>query len=155
MAKANDGSSFHWKTPSAIVASLLCGVAFALGHHFWYLSLAGTEAPTGNYNFATASLSKQQLHLAVGTALAFLVKSSLVAAISTAYLQFVWRTAETSSGGTAINVLDTLFAALQNAFALFKLHIWYRYPLIFLLCAIAWYDSASVVSQADISGSYP
>lgn len=85
MARSN--RHIHWVTPTNISATLLAGIAFALGHHFFYARLSGQNAPTGSYEFAGSRPSKQQVNIAVGTAFAFLVKSILAIAVGISYTQ--------------------------------------------------------------------
>ena len=80
----------------------------AVGHHRFYKNLAGTTAPTGNYQSAGVNVSKQQFNTAVGTAFAFVVKGTLTAAVGMAYIQAFWRSAQRSK--RKLSTLVTTFA---------------------------------------------
>lgn len=62
-------------------AALIAGLGFALGQHFFYVSLHGRKVPEGSYGMVEfdTGVSKQQVNTAIGTALAFAVKSCLCA----------------------------------------------------------------------------
>lgn len=139
----------HWVTPVTMVASLVAGCLLSLGHHLFYMHLTGTDAPTGRYSIAGTEVSKQKFNTAVGTAFAFLVKSMLTLAIAIAYVQAFWRTIKVSEKGQRLSTLDTTFSILGNALNFVKLHIWIKFPLLFLLAVIAW----SVVTQ--LTGWHP
>lgn len=142
----------HWVTPVTMVASLVAGCLLSLGHHLFYMHLTGTDAPTGRYSIAGTEVSKQKFNTAVGTAFAFLVKSMLTLAIAIAYVQAFWRTIKVSEKGQRLSTLDTTFSILGNALNFVKLHIWIKFPLLFLLAVIAWSISiASIITPATLS----
>ncbi|QIW99936.1 hypothetical protein AMS68_005454 [Peltaster fructicola] len=143
-------AGIYWGIPILIVSSLLAGVAFAVGHHFWYYSLNGSEVSNDAYSFANHSVSRQQINIAIGTGLAFLVKIALVAAVSTTYVQLLWRGIKIRS--TRLDVLDTLFSALGNAFTLLKLQVWFKHPLLLLLGLLTWLiPFTSIVTPGTLS----
>ena len=72
----------HWKAPTTMLATFAIGVAFAIGHHFFYQSLDGTPLDSATFD--------QQINTAVGTAFAFLVCSFLSVAIGVAFVQVLW-----------------------------------------------------------------
>lgn len=128
----------RWVTPSWMVASLAIGVLFALGHDLFYQSLHGKAATDSAFTLAGSEVPQQQFNLAVGTALAFLVKASLVSAVSLAYLQAVWRAARSSSRPITLGNMDVFMWALVDALALVNFSTWLRWPLLFLIAVIAW-----------------
>jgi hypothetical protein len=71
----------HWYQPAFIIAVLLCGLAFALSHHFYYASMNGSTA---------GDAAKQAWPIRFGTAFAFLVVSCLQAATASALAQYIW-----------------------------------------------------------------
>lgn len=76
-----------------MVASLIVGFLFALGHHLFYASLDRQRAATTleHYGILGMNVSIQQFNTAVGTAFAFLVRASLMLSIAIAYFQiFMW-----------------------------------------------------------------
>lgn len=128
----------HWLIPALMLGSLFAGFFCALGHHLFYASLAGSAAPTGQYEIAGASISIQQLNTAVGTAFGFLVKSMLTITIGTAFVQAFWRAARTSVKGPTLGSLDSAFSVLSNVFGLFKFGSWTAFPIPLILAVIAW-----------------
>jgi hypothetical protein len=127
-----------WTTPAMMVSSLVAGCLLCLGHHLFYTGLAGSTAPTGEYDIAGTSVSKQKFNTAIGTAFAFLIKAALALAVAIAYTQAFWRSARNSTKGQRLSTLDTTFSVLGNLLNLAKLHVWVRYPLLLLMAVIAW-----------------
>ena len=119
-----------------IISSLLCGTCFALGYHIFYQGLNGKPALNED---VVLKVSHQRFNLAIGNALAFAVKVSLGIAASTAYYQLFWRTVRESKTGQKLTALDTTFSILEDAMSLFSATVWYRYPLMFTIAALAWY----------------
>ena len=124
-----------------MIAALLAGLVFATSHHIFYSNLAGKSSADEDMNILGASLSKQQVNIAVGTALAFLVKAFLVIAVSTAYIQTLWSAAKAhrSSGPITVIHLDAAFAVLDNFLAFARLPLWLRNPLMLGLAGTAWF----------------
>jgi hypothetical protein len=121
-----------------MVSGLVAGCLLCLGHHLFYAGLAGSTAPTGEYDIAGTNISKQKYNTAVGTAFAFLIKAALAVVVSIAYTQAFWRSAKNSSKGQRLSTLDTTFSVLGNVLNLTKLHVWVKYPLLLLMAVIAW-----------------
>ena len=71
----------NWYQPVFIITMLLCGLAFALSHHFYYASM--NESPAGD-------AAKQAWPIRFGTAFAFLIVSCLQAATASALAQYTW-----------------------------------------------------------------
>lgn len=137
-------------TPLWMLSAFIAGVSFAFGHHCFYHSLAGTEAPTGGYTVIGADVSKQQLNTAVGTALGFLVKSSLVLAISISFVQAFWGAMRTSQDGPKLSTLDNAFNLPSNYLGIFDRSIWIEFRLPLLLAFIAW----SVIAFPLLAGGF-
>lgn len=114
-----------WQAPTTILLSLLAGVFFALGHHLFYRHLNGREVSDGHVRVFGSNMPPQQLNVAIGTAFAFLVKASLVTAVSTAYLQVLWRALLRATRGSTLGDLDTTFSVLSNIISLSKVWVWY------------------------------
>ena len=79
--KTTDERRIHWFGLASMSAALIAGLGFALGQHFFYVSLHGRKVPEGSYGMVEfdTGVSKQQVNTAIGTALAFAVKSCLCA----------------------------------------------------------------------------
>ncbi|KAL8846410.1 MAG: hypothetical protein Q9221_008491 [Calogaya cf. arnoldii] len=69
--------NIYWTAPSLMLASLIVGTLFALGHHLFYASLDHKQASTSlaGYYVLGMHISIQQFNTAVGTAFAFLVRA--------------------------------------------------------------------------------
>ena len=101
--------------------------------------LNGRKVASEDFSILGSNISPQQLNVAIGTAFAFLVKASLVTAVSTAYLQLLWRALLRSARGSTLGNLDTAFSGLNNIISLGKVWVWWRLPLLFALAVVAWY----------------
>lgn len=133
----------HWFGPVSMLAALLAGLAFALGHHFFYSKLDGHAVPLGSYKVSgyDSGISKQQSHFTLGTAFAFAVKACLVLAISTAYIQLFWKSlaGQLSHKPFTIRSIDKAYSALSNATLLVNLPGWRRFPLLLTMALTTWY----------------
>lgn len=76
-----DRLHIHWKTPCTIVGLFMLGLVFAVTHHYYYNSL----------NDRSLQDFPQEWAVRIGTGLAFLTKSCLVASAAIAYQQYYWR----------------------------------------------------------------
>ncbi len=132
-------TSIHWQAPTTVLLALIAGVLFAVGHHIFYNSLNGKPAPNDNYNILGSHVSTQQVNIAGGTALAFLVQACLVTAIGAAYAQMFWRAMLHRTPEVTLESLDTTYSAVSNIHWMLKVWIWYRYPALFSLASIYWY----------------
>ena len=124
-------NGIHWRAPAIMVAGLLAGIAFALGHHFFYRRFEGQ---------AVKSESQQRWITRGGTAFAFLVKMSLAIATSTEYIQQVWK----RLGERAVRVegVDAMFVGLRDLSAFVNLKLWLGNPMLLALALITWYVSS-------------
>ncbi|KAF2671813.1 hypothetical protein BT63DRAFT_180532 [Microthyrium microscopicum] len=123
--------SHSWRSFSIIYALLFIGIAGALSHHFLYASLVGKEA------------SGQVKYVRAGTALSYLTKASLVAAVLVAYRQQVWATC--SRKALSISAIDSLFSAGTDPFGLANLEIFSKAKIAVFLAAIAWLTPLAVI----------
>lgn len=130
----------HWLVPATMLGSLVAGVFFAVGHHYFYFSLAGHEAPLGDYHLGMFTYSKQEANIQIGTALAFLAKAALAVAIVTAYVQLFWHTTLHLGveHGLPLGHLDVSFSVTDNIISLFRLDVWLKRPFSMLLALVAW-----------------
>jgi hypothetical protein len=140
LAGTNNGrAAWLWSSsPVLMTAAVFAGVLFALGHHLFYASLNGTNAPTGAYRFAGSAIPKQRFNIAVGTAFAFLTKAALAVAVWIAYTQVYWRSARTTPEGQRLSTMDVTYSVMTNAFELLHVRVWVRYPVMLFLAIIAW-----------------
>lgn len=111
-----------------MIGGVLCGIGFALGHHFFYSSWD---------NHIVESTNQQQWNIRIGTGMAFLVKTFLTASAGFAYTQVLWQTLkarEVSIGG-----IDAMFGVTTNAWAFLSLELWRKGISLVVLAAITWY----------------
>jgi hypothetical protein len=104
----------HLQAPTTVILALIAGTLFAVGHHIFYNSLDGQPAPNDNYSILGSHVSTQQVNIAGGTALAFLVKACLVTAIGAAYAQLFWRAVLRRTPEVTLERLDTTYLAVSN-----------------------------------------
>lgn len=103
-----------WTTFASILLGLVAGAAFAIGHHSFYQSLDGSPAPSTEYNAWVFDITAQQVNIAAGTALAFLVSASLGHTLTIAYTQLLWSRVKHTYQGPTLAELDTVFSALSD-----------------------------------------
>lgn len=127
-----------WQAPTTIGLSLAVGALLAVGHHLFYNSLHGQQAKADGWQILGSDVSPQQLNIAIGTAIAYLVKTFLLLALSTTYIQLLWRALLRAARGSTLSNLDTAFSGLTNVISLSKLCVWWRLPLFFCLALLAW-----------------
>jgi len=134
----------HWLAPCIMLGSFAAGAGCAVAHHFFYYSLIGQHADTGSHSLLGARYSGQQLNIAIGTALAFLVKTFLVLSVSTAFCQVFWRTMKARSQDQSppkLGHVDTVFASATSIVAFLDVRVWHRYPYLILLALLVWQGS--------------
>lgn len=116
----------YWRSPALMTFFLVAGIAFALGHHFHYQSLDGTEV---------SSETKQQWAIRIGTGFAFLCKASLVGSVGVAYTQRLWVTVKKRS--LSLQNLDDAFSLTTDPFSFFS-GVLISAKLLCLLAACMW-----------------
>ena len=110
-----------------MVGSLLVGLAFALGHHYFYQ----------HWNRRLVSSDDQQEWLTrIGTGFAFLVKMFWAIAASTAYIQCLWLSL--GSEEVRIGNVDSMFDILGNAWKFLDVKLWLRHPFLAALAGATW-----------------
>ncbi|KAM0246589.1 hypothetical protein ACHAQJ_010172 [Trichoderma viride] len=134
-----------------MVIMLLIGVAFAIGHHFFYQNLSGKPPPSTVYLSGFAGgLTGQQVNLAAGSVFAFLVNSALGAAIGTAADQALWTALRTKS--SKLGVIDNLSATTNNVWSMFDYRLWKKSPTRMVLATIFWLISiTSFITPATLN----
>jgi hypothetical protein len=97
-----------WGVPAMMVGFTLAGIAIAIGHHGYYMSLHGT--PVG-------SAVRQNWALRFGTAFSFLSIALLRTACNVAYKQYIWTLFKRKA--FSITAIDKLFQ-LPNDLTAFR-----------------------------------
>ncbi|KAI1149481.1 hypothetical protein F4825DRAFT_464068 [Nemania diffusa] len=107
----------------------IIAVLLAVGHHLFYRHLMGKETPGSIYPVLghSINLTGQQINLAVGTLLAFLVRAFLGIAVSTANEQHVWRTGILDSQSQRVPKIDFTSMNFANAQTIIGLSPWFFY----------------------------
>ncbi|KAK5679824.1 hypothetical protein LTS10_007772 [Elasticomyces elasticus] len=142
----------YWKTPTTVWVAFATGILLACGHHVFYTKLDRTRASTGNFDLRFGKISKQQLNISIGTALAFLVKAMLTSAVSVSYAQLFWHAMKRSRKAPRLTEVDNAFYALQDLLGIFHRALWQRYPLLILLALIFWLLAIpSVITAGTLS----
>lgn len=113
--------------PIIMIASLVLGVGFALGHHSFYNSRDGTSV--GN-------TTQQEWYIRVGTYFAYLVTFTLGVAIATAYTQQFWYSLRSRS--VTVEEVDSLFAFLVNVTPFLDIRLWRGNFMLVFIAGIKW-----------------
>ncbi|KAH0597835.1 hypothetical protein MHUMG1_04207 [Metarhizium humberi] len=117
----------HWLVPSLMIGSLICGIAFALGHHFFYASLDSR---------IVQSSTQQEWNIRIGTGMAFLVKAFLTAAVGFAYTQLLWTTL--ASRNSTLEGIDAMFGVATNAWDFLSLELWRKGLGLVAVASVLW-----------------
>lgn len=120
-----------------MLTALISGGSLALGHHLFYDSLRGKEAPSGS-SLLGLGLSKQQTNIAIGTAFAFATKTCLVVAASTTCIQLFWLRVVTKHSDLKLKSVNNAYSVTGNIFKLLYLSEWRQFPLLFIVALITW-----------------
>ncbi|EXF82174.1 hypothetical protein CFIO01_09257 [Colletotrichum fioriniae PJ7] len=126
---------YAWKAPLTMCLSMMGGVGFAVGHHCFYGSLAGTPPSPETY-YDLGGATSQQLNIALGTLLASMSKILLSIAISTAQEQHAWSVLKARP--SKLRSIDGLLASKSNALNILDARLWMLYPLSMFLSLLFW-----------------
>ncbi|KAI1743397.1 hypothetical protein F4680DRAFT_374515 [Xylaria scruposa] len=121
------GGRIYYVTPSLMTGGLLLGALSAVAHHLFYNS--------PHYS-VVASQSHQQWSIRIGTVLAFLVRTCLVASAGLAYTQLLWYTLRSRS--VTLGGIDSLFDVTTNLWALASREVWVGGLVIPLTALVLW-----------------
>lgn len=116
-----------WQAPITMIGLLFLGGAMAWGHHFLYQSLYSTETPD---NFS------QQRNTAYGTAFAFMAKACMIAAVVSAYTQYIW--SDFRKKFTAISTIGSAFTAVSSVVSLLDPQFLWAYKTKAILAVLTW-----------------
>ncbi|KAH7076916.1 hypothetical protein BKA63DRAFT_594509 [Paraphoma chrysanthemicola] len=130
-----------WQAPATMIGFLLSGGALAMGHHHFYRSLSNTRTPD---NFS------QQMNTAYGTALAFLAKACMIAAVGSAYTQYIWF--DFRKKCIRISTIDSTFTATSSIISLLDYQFIWSCKVGAVLAALMWLlPLAAIVTPATLS----
>lgn len=125
-----------WRVTTKMFLLFISGMALAMGHHYYYHSLAGTIVFPSTDETSEWNLDRQAWKIRFGTAFAFLVKACLATVIVIAYNQYVWIVCKKRS--YSISGLDALFSATTDMFALANPELSSTAKMSTLLAALVW-----------------
>jgi hypothetical protein len=128
----------HWHAPVLIISSFLGAVGFAIAHHVFNQSLAGTPALSTEYHLGVITYTSQTWNTTVGVALAFLFRACLAVTLSVVYIQCFWRAVGRRGTETRLSTLDNLHSVLENIWSFLRVHVWWKYPLLLILAIVSW-----------------
>jgi len=111
-----------------MLGRLLVGTAAAVCHHLFYRSLNGQATHSTPWD--------QQVNIDIGTGLAFLLKSLLVMAVGTAYVQVFWKDLQVRSENIA--VVDSMFRLRSNLLDFFGVRLVSRHLLLIMIGLVSW-----------------
>ncbi|KAK6436851.1 hypothetical protein LTR95_006953 [Oleoguttula sp. CCFEE 5521] len=100
-----------WRAPTIITVAYTVGLAFAIGHHYFYASLAAT--------FVDSSIFSQQHNLAIAT-----------------FWQIFWRTLFRQN--MPLKTADALAGLLGSIIDMASPRVWLASPLLVFIAAMAW-----------------
>lgn len=98
-----------------MIGFFVAAVAFAIGHHEFNTRLNGhTVSSPENNDWKHIDVYSQRVSSAVGTALAFLVKTCISGAIGASFLQYAWHIVQRPRKLHTVSDLDKLFSAKSD-----------------------------------------
>lgn len=135
-------SKIYGPTPAFMLAALVAGSCFAIGHDRFYRRLNHSIVPTNNFAIAKFQLSEEQTNLKIGNAFAFLTKFFLTLAATVAFCQAFWQEAKQESAHnrthTSLAQLDTKVKIIREPTAVVSLQVWRNSPLLQVVTTIVW-----------------
>ena len=105
----------------------LLGIGCAAGHHFYYNSLNDEES---------GGSDSQEWVTRIGTALALVTRSTLVASVSIALVQRIWLLLRNEF--YSVNTLDSMFSIKGDPLEFCSWEMFTKAPSVYLLGIIVW-----------------
>ncbi|KAE9377411.1 hypothetical protein N431DRAFT_453756 [Stipitochalara longipes BDJ] len=131
----------YWQQPVLLVTSALCGIALAMGHHFYYYALHGSVVPTSG---------TQQWPIRFGSAFAFSAISFCKTAITTALTQYTWAILRHKS--ISIKGIDKAFAITSNPTGIWSFELVKEAKVVVMLAIAIWcLPLAALIPPATLS----
>ncbi|OCL04471.1 hypothetical protein AOQ84DRAFT_367485 [Glonium stellatum] len=133
-----------------MAASLILGVCFAFGHHYYYHWLNGR---------LVGGIARQQWALRFGNAFATLVAACLKTAVGIAYIQYLWRTLRHRF--VSLKTINDAFGIEGNILSFLNWEFWWDIRIGAVIALILWCIPLSTlltpatlsVGRPEISGS--
>ena len=117
----------RWRSPALMLVFFIVGVLFALGHHLYYQSLDGTTVN---------SESQQVWAIRIGTALAFLQKTTLGAALGIAFTQHLWTGFQKKD--LSLAAIDSMFSMTADPLSFINGGVLLGAKILTLLALVSW-----------------
>ena len=146
MAPRSSPRNIHWRSPTIILVAFFAALAFAVGHHEFYLHLDNKVVDTDDRLFS------QQVNIAIGSAFSLLFRAALVIALATVYWQILWTVLLRQRKPVAVSHVDALAGALTSLFDLLHLRALLRQKTLLILALLSWLlPLAAVLPPATLS----
>ena len=110
-----------------MVASLLLGTVFAIGHDRFYHHFNGREV---------GSSFQQKVIINVGTAFAFLVQTWFTTAVGLVFVQQVFVSLRRKA--TRVDDIDSIFNVMVNIWEFTKVKLWFRHVALLVIAIVVW-----------------
>ncbi|KAK5169089.1 uncharacterized protein LTR77_006398 [Saxophila tyrrhenica] len=163
-------STLPYLAPISMALSFILALLFITTHHLFYTHLASRPTSSGPFFSPSSPISKQEANIALGTALAFLVKACLVYAVGVGGCQVFWREVgmPVSSrrdrkeggkdeeggfgGGVKLERLDAMHSVFNSVLGVGDVRLWWRVPALVGVAWCAWLiPIASIITPATLS----
>ncbi|KAF2139835.1 uncharacterized protein K452DRAFT_274310 [Aplosporella prunicola CBS 121167] len=119
--------NLHLLAPIMMMVTFLLGIAFSLGHHFYYTWLDGQ---------IVLSTNRQQWALRFGNVFAFLAKVCFCSAAQIAFTQWLWRTVRREY--ISIRGIDAAFSLNETLLSFLNLEMLLKIRVGALLAVVIW-----------------
>lgn len=127
-AKQRENSKASWQAIASIASASVAGVAVAVGHDRYNAYLSGKQVDE--------ILLPQEWVNRIATAFAFLVSQNLAIAVSTSYVQRLWKSLR---GDTfEVGAVDIMMGASSNIFSLLQPSAWRKAPGLLIMALTIW-----------------
>lgn len=126
----------------AMVILWVGALATALGQHFFYISIDGSEIHSG---------LSQAWVVRLGVAFGFIFKTLLVGAVSVIYAQALWFWVQRRA--IRVESLDAIFGVLNNPTLFFNRELIQKTPFLFSVALISWtIPISAVIAPGALTG---
>lgn len=122
--RKNGVSWFHVLVPTLL---LIAGMAAVVGHHLYYRYLDSRPVQ---------SLSEQTWALRIGTGLAYVYKTLLVAVMGIFSVQVIWATLRHKF--VALKGIDSMFSIMSDPTEIFSRDLFVKAKTVLIFAVISW-----------------
>ncbi|UKZ53400.1 hypothetical protein TrVGV298_007192 [Trichoderma virens] len=130
-----------WRFPVLVLSTFLTGILVDVAHHIYYQSLENTPVQSSN---------QQVWAIRIGSGLAFLNKTCLVAVMGMVATQQIWFTVRRKF--ITLRGIDNMFKLMNDPTAIFNRDLLTRAKTLVLLASLSWLvPLIAVVTPATLS----